>query len=168
MNTTTQARDIRVGHTFLHPISEVTLRRVEPKNFVGPLGLHVESDHVLAVDDEGGLYAIHPDNHVAPVDGTPLVTVKCDDNYIVVASFERQVSEDLEVMEGNFKSGKIKADPATNFAQAAQEQVALELRDAFADGLAGFMQCHRTLLGRAFDTPKMGWKTDGERATAGT
>ena len=157
---TVQAKTVRPGKTILHPDTRTPLRVVEPKNFCVLQGvlLPVGNNTVFAVDDEGGLYAIRPDRQVEVPFGVPLITQEGQDNYIVVASFERQLSDDLPTMKRNFREGKITADPKENLPLAAMQQLALEMGVAYDEGMAGFFQCHHFLPDRVFDRDAMGWQ----------
>jgi hypothetical protein len=154
-----QAKTVRPGHMLLHPETKLPLRVVVPKNFHAP----ADDSTVFAVDDEGGLYAIRPDEPVQVPFSTPLVTQPSDDHYLIVATFERQASDDLPVMRDSFKRGRITADPDDDFSLASQQQLALELQDASDNGMAGLFQCHRVIEGRSFDTHAMGWRTRDEK-----
>jgi hypothetical protein len=158
--TIEQVKIVKSGGTILHPDTGMPLRVVQPKNFNVTL---VAGNAVFAVDDEGGLYAIPPEQEVEVPFSVPLVTQACDDNYLIVATFERQQSDDLPVMRRNFKEGKITADPDQDFALASMQQLALELGLAYDNGMAGCFQCHRTIKGRAFNKEAMGWRDRDRR-----
>jgi hypothetical protein len=135
------------------------LRVAEPKGLSASQGDSLPvSNIVFAVDDEGGLYAFDADLLVEVPFCVALVTRESQDHYIIVASFERQLSDDLPVMERNFKEGRITADPEKNLPLAAMQQLALEMQDAYDGGMGGCCQSHRIILGRAFDAAAMGWK----------
>lgn len=155
-----QARTVRPGGIILHTDTKTPLRVVEPQNFGLPQGVPVlvNINSVFAVDDEGGLYAISPDQPVEVAFNVPLVTQPSSDHYVIVASFERQLSDDLPVMQRNFKECRITADPAENLPLAAMQQLALEMQVAYDGGIGGCYQSHRVILGRAFDAAAMGWK----------
>ena len=156
---TVQAKTVRPGQTILHPDTKVPLRVVEPKNFCVPEGVPLPvSNAVFAVDDEGGLYSISPDRQVEVPFGVPLITQPSSNNYIIVASFERQLSDDLPVMKRNIKEGRITADPHENLPLAAMQQLALEVGLAYDEGMGGFFQSHRFLPDRGFDRDAMGWQ----------
>src|ERR1051326_9066348 len=109
---TVPVKTVRPGCTILHPETRLPLRIVDPKN-VGISLLHsllVGNNTVFAVDDEGGLYALAPDQQVEIPFNVPLMMLEALDNYIIVASFERQLSDDLPVFVRNFKEGRISAD----------------------------------------------------------
>jgi len=170
---TVPVKHLKAGSRFLHPVSSVPLRRVEPKNFnftaspVNDKMVDLLRIAVFAVDDEGGLYAMHPDNQVAIPYNVPLVTEDSTDNYLVLVTVERQISDDLPILAENYLRGNIKADPEKDFEQAAMQQVALELQDAYNDGMTGFLQCHAVLRNKAFDTDAMGWEHGADDAAAG-
>src|SRR4051794_8942888 len=103
---TVQAKTVRPGDTILHPGTQIPLRVVEPKGDLLPLA----NNTVFAVDDEGGLFAIGPDQQVECPVSVPLVTKPSSDNYIVVASFERELTNDMPVLVRNFREGRITAD----------------------------------------------------------
>jgi hypothetical protein len=161
---TMKAKNVRPGSTLLHPDIKMPVRVVEPKTFNTTLAdLLGASNAVFAVDDEAGLYAIPAEADVEVPFSVPLVTQVCNDNYLIVATYERQLTDDLPVMRRNFQEGKITADPDKDFALAAMQQVALEVGLAYDNGMAGFFQCHRTIEGRAFDTHAMGWRDRDRR-----
>ena len=108
------------------------------------------------MDDEGGLYSLRPDSRVEQPWHVPLVTKKSDDHFLVVVTFERQHSDDDQVLADSYKAGRI-ADPKTNFAKAAAQQINTELQEAFDNGMAGFCQAHRVIDRTGFDTDAMGW-----------
>lgn len=156
---TVQAKTIRAGGTFLHPGTRLPLRVVEPKGLDVSQGESLPANNaVFAVDDEGGLYAIGPDRQVEVPFSVPLIMRVSQDHYIIVASFERQLSDDLPVMERNLKEGRITADPKKNLLLAAMQQLALEVGLAYDERMGGFFQSHRVILGRAFDRDAMGWR----------
>lgn len=143
----------------LHPDTKTPLRVVRPKNFNTILAdLLRASNAVFAVDGESGLYAIPAEADVEVPFSVPLVTQACDDSYLIDATFERQLSADLPVLRRNFKEGRITADPDQDFGLAAMQQLALEMEEAYDNGMAGCFQCHRTIQGRSFDTAAMGWR----------
>lgn len=161
---TMNAKDVRPGCKLLHPGMETPLRVVQPKNFSTPLAdLTGASNTVFAVDDEGGLYSIPADADVEVPFNVPLVMQACGDSYLIAATFERQLSDDLPVLRRNFKEGRITADPDKDFALAAMQQLALEMEEAYDNGMAGCFQCHHTVRGRAFDKRAMGWRERGRR-----
>jgi hypothetical protein len=154
---TMHAKDVKPGGTILHPDAKMPLRVVQPKYLT--LGeLLRAGTAVFAVDDEGGLFVIPAEQEVEVPFSVPLVTQACDDKYLIAATFERNLGDDLPVMRRNFKEGKITADPDQDFALAAMQQLSLELQSAFDEGMGGFFQSHRTIVGRAFDTAAMGWR----------
>lgn len=159
---TMKAKNVRPGSAILHPDTKMPLRVVEPKSSTTLADLLGASNAVLAVDDEGGLFAIPAEHEVEVPFSVPLVTQGCDDNYLIAATFERQLS-DLPVLRRNFKEGKITADPDQNFGLAAMQQLALEMEEAYDNGMAGCFQCHHTVRGRAFDKGAMGWRERGRR-----
>jgi hypothetical protein len=161
---TMRAKDVRPGDTILHPDTKTPVRVVQPKDFDTTLAdLLAASNAVFAVDDEGGLYAIPAEQDVEVPFSVPLVTTPSDDNYLIVASFERQLSADLPVLRRNFKDGRITADPDQDFGLAGMQQLALEMEEAYDNGMAGCFQCHRTIQGRSFDTAAMGWRNHDQR-----
>jgi hypothetical protein len=158
-----RAKDVKPGGTFLHPDTKMPLRVVQPKNNTTLADLLGASNTVFAVDDEAGLYAIPADADVEVPFSVPLVTTLSDDNYLIVATFERQLSADLPVLRRNFQEGRITGDPDQDLALAAMQQLALEMEEAYGNGMAGCFQCHHTVRGRAFDKRAMGWRDRGRR-----
>jgi len=149
-------QEIQIGGYFEHPSAGTVLRRVEPK-FAVPDAIY---GRIFAHDQEGNLYSFDVGTEVEVPFNVPLVTEKCDDTYLIHATFERQVSDDLEVVQNSFKNGRIEADPDKNLPLAVMQQLALEMGEAYDNGLAGHFQCHAVSLNRAFDRKKMGYKRD--------
>jgi hypothetical protein len=161
---TMKAKDVKPGGTILHPDTKMPVRVVQPKDFNTTLAdLLAASNAVFAVDDESGLYAIPAEADVEVRFSVPLVMTPSGDNYLIVATFERLLTDDLPVLRRNFKAGRITADPDKDFALAAMQQVALEVGLAYDEGMAGCFQCHRTIQGRSFDAASMGWRDRGRR-----
>jgi hypothetical protein len=162
---TEQVNAVKPGGTILHPETRIPLRVVQLKDArvrqSDPLQLG--TDTVIAVDDEGGLYAFDATQQVEVPFSVPLVTRPSSDNYIIVASFERQLSDDLPVLVRNLRDGRITVDPKENLPLAAMQQLALELGLAYDEGMEGVFQGHRMIEGRAFDKAAMGWTRTARR-----
>ena len=149
--------EVKVNQVFKHPTEDILLRRVQPKDSTCVVIAPV-NEAIFAVDDEGNFYTFAGCQVVSVPHCTPLVTEKSSDNYIIMVSFERQLSDDLPTIEENFARNAIGASPNHNFPLAAMRQLSLELEPAYEDGMAGFFQCHYVLPNRAFNTKAMGWK----------
>lgn len=82
------------------------------------------------------------------------VPLKDDPNYAVVTvKFEREVTGDeLEVLQEQFKAGKIKHDPDQDLARAVVNQLAVELQQAYDDtGVSGHFAAYAVEMGVAID-----------------
>lgn len=162
MSKSVSVDQVEVGAYFIHPSATTVLRRVQPK-FKVPFLI---DNQVFATDREANLYVFDGGSKVVVTSQVPLFTQPCEDTYLIHATFERQLSDDIDTLEENYKSGLIKANPNSDMALAVQQQLALEMGEAYDNGLAGFFQCHAVSFNRSFDRDKMGWIEKPEESTA--
>lgn len=156
---TVPARTVRPGQSLL--LAGKPLRVVVPRNFRVPEGdlAPVDANAVFAVDDNSGLYLIRPDEQVGVPFSVPLVLRDDPVRCVVAASFDRSIAPgELSTLRRNFREGRITANPDDDLPLALMQQLALEVRAAYDEGMEGWFQCHRVHLGKCFDREAMGWK----------
>jgi hypothetical protein len=81
-------------------------------------------------------------------------TERTKDSCVITVVFERSADGDeIDVMRGNFLSGKISVNPYEDLRGALVQQLRLELQGAFDDGMAGSFEIEDVKLNKGFKSP---------------